>query len=61
MHHERKNHIDIRLHFIRDEIAEGKVRLEKVHTNRNPVHMLTKSLPATKFKLCLNLVGTNSN
>ena len=53
----KTKHVDIKYHFIRDVIAEGKIILEKVHTDENPADMLTKSLSNTKFKHCLDLVG----
>jgi hypothetical protein len=53
----KTKHIDIKYHFIRDVVAEGKIIVEKVHTDENPADMLTKPLSNTKFKHCLNLVG----
>jgi hypothetical protein len=50
-------HIDIKYHFIRDIVVEGKIKVNKIHTNENPIDMLTKSLSNTKFKHCLDLVG----
>ena len=40
MFHERKKHIDVRYHFVRDIID-----VSKVGTQDNPVDMMTKSLP----------------
>lgn len=60
VYHERTKHIDIRYHFIRDIISEGIVCVEKVSTDDNPADMLTKSLPVTKFRHCLDLVGVDS-
>ena len=54
--HERTKHIDVRLHFIRDVISEGSVKLSKVSTEDNPANMLTKVLPKAKFGHCLNLL-----
>lgn len=36
MFHERSKHIDVKLHFIRDEVECGKVRLVKIDTTHNP-------------------------
>ncbi|KAL1564721.1 Integrase catalytic domain-containing protein [Salvia divinorum] len=55
--HERSKHIDIRMHFIRDEVEKGNVKLIKVGTDHNAADMLTKSLPAPKFSYCLELVN----
>ena len=57
MHHGRIKHVDVKLHFIRDQIAMGFVDLVKIHTDDNPTDMLTKSLPGAKFNLYMNLVG----
>ena len=58
--HERSKHIDIRLHFIRDEIANGDVEVEKVGTEDNAADALTKTLPVSKLKHCLKLVSVVS-
>lgn len=54
--HERSKHIDVRRHFIRDEVQNGRVKVVKVSTEDNAADMLTKALPATKFRYCLELV-----
>ena len=59
--HERTKHIDVRLHFIRDIISEGKVSLVKIATEENPADMLTKVLPITKFRHCLSLLQISEN
>ncbi|KAH9769620.1 hypothetical protein KPL71_012083 [Citrus sinensis] len=59
-YHERTKHIDVRLHFIRDEIANGVVNVVKVPTLTNPADVLTKAVPAVKFRNSLNLIGVDS-
>jgi hypothetical protein len=54
MHHERTKHIDIRYHFVRDVVSEGKVLVKKISMEKNLVDMLTKPLPIIKFKFCKN-------
>ena len=56
-YHERTKHIDIRFHFIRDVIEAKKVQVVNIASEENPADMLTKSLPRTKFKQCLDLVN----
>ncbi|KAG8502915.1 hypothetical protein CXB51_000770 [Gossypium anomalum] len=56
MFHERTKHIDVRYHFVCDIIARGDIVVSKISTDENPADMMTKSLPITKFKHCLNLV-----
>ena len=60
MHHERTKHIDIRYHFVRDVISEGKVLVKKIGTESNPADMLTKPLPIAKFKFCTSSVSVCS-
>ena len=55
--HERSKHIDVRLHFVREEIENGRVKVFKIHTSENPTDMLTKPLSKEKFDLCMQLVG----
>ncbi|KAH9684612.1 DNA (cytosine-5)-methyltransferase 1B [Citrus sinensis] len=45
-YHERTKHIDVRMHFIRDEISKGVVNVAKVPSEVNPADMLTKPLPS---------------
>lgn len=42
--HERTKHIDVRYHFIRDVINEGKVNLKKIGTSENAADAFTKRL-----------------
>ncbi|KAH9752456.1 hypothetical protein KPL71_014688 [Citrus sinensis] len=61
IYHERTKHIDVRLHFIRDEVSKGAVSVTKIHTDVNPADALTKVVPTTKFKFCVNLMGIMAN
>jgi hypothetical protein len=56
MYQFKTKHIDIKYHFIRDIVAEGKIKVDKIYTDENSANMITKSLFNTKFKYCLNLV-----
>lgn len=60
-HHERTNHIDVKLHFNRNEVSKGVIKMVKVHINRNSTDMLTKVVPTAKFSLYLDLVGVYSS
>lgn len=57
VHHERTKHIDYRLHFIRDHITEGTIKVSKIHTSLNPADMLTKGVPGNKFDVCLGILN----
>lgn len=55
-YHERSKHIEVKYHFIREKLSLGEVKLNKVHTERNPSDMGTKVLSVSKFKTCLSLL-----
>lgn len=55
-HHERTKHIDIKLHFIRNKLSKGAVKMSQVHTDENSADILTKVVHSTKFSVCLGLV-----
>ena len=50
VNHQRSKHIDIRYHFIRDEILKKNVDLFYVNSSNNPADMFTK--PFNSKKLC---------
>jgi hypothetical protein len=51
MFHERTKHIDVKYHYVREVIAEGRLMVPKISTNDNPVDMMTKHVPAAKFEV----------
>lgn len=57
VYHERTKHVEVRYHYVRDLIANGIVSILKVLTKDNPADMGTKTLTATKFKHCFNLLN----
>ncbi|KAG8490001.1 hypothetical protein CXB51_016020 [Gossypium anomalum] len=57
VYHARTKHIDVRFHFVREIIDEGKICLQKIKTADNPADMMTKVVTATKFEHCLNLIN----
>ena len=50
-------HIDVRLHFIQDVIETKEILVEKIPTEENHADDLTKFVPQSKFKHCLDLIG----
>ncbi|KAH9733862.1 Integrase catalytic domain-containing protein [Citrus sinensis] len=56
-YHERTKHVDVRMHFIREEIRSGVINVIKIPTEVNPADMLTKPLPTVKFRNSLDLIG----
>jgi hypothetical protein len=57
MFYERTKHVDIKYHFVRDVIEEGKLKVCKINTHDNPPDMMTKPVPVAKFEHCSSLVG----
>lgn len=57
VYHERTKHIDVRFHFIRDEVGKRAVKLVKIDTEDNPADAFTKALPSSKFRHCLSLLN----
>lgn len=56
----RTKHIDIRHHFLRDCIAEKQIELFYVQTDKQQADILTKQLPAPKFKYFRDLLNVCS-
>ncbi|GJT42520.1 retrovirus-related pol polyprotein from transposon TNT 1-94 [Tanacetum coccineum] len=51
--HSRSKHIDIRHHFIREQVENGVVKLYFVETNYQLADILTKALPRERFEFLL--------
>jgi hypothetical protein len=56
MFHKRTKHIDVKYHYIREVITEGRLKVPKISTHDNPTDMITKLIPVAKFELCSSLV-----
>jgi hypothetical protein len=54
---EGTKHIDVKYHYVRYIVAQVKLKVCKIHAHDNPVDMITKSVPVTKFEFCSILVG----
>ena len=48
MFHERTNHIDVKYHYVRDVISQGKLKVCKISTHDNPADM-TKPVPVASW------------
>jgi len=56
VHHRRTKHIEIDIHFIREKVALGEVRVLHVPSSHQFADIMTKSLPIplfTEFRSCL--------
>ena len=60
MYHARTKYIEVRYHWIREEVESKSFNVKKIHTSENPANMLTKTIRKDKFELCKELVGMRS-
>ncbi|GKB60079.1 hypothetical protein Tco_0916265, partial [Tanacetum coccineum] len=58
--HSRSKHIDIRHHFIREQVENRVVELYFVETNYQLADILTKALPRERFEFLLPRLGLKS-
>ena len=49
VHHQRTKHVDIDLHFVRERVALGAVRVLHVPTSLHYADIFTKGLPTAVF------------
>ncbi|GJW32714.1 retrovirus-related pol polyprotein from transposon TNT 1-94 [Tanacetum coccineum] len=59
--HSRSKHIDIRHHFIREQVEKGVVELYFVTTNYQLGDIFTKALPKERFKSLLPRLGMKNS
>ncbi|GJY00829.1 hypothetical protein Tco_0358981 [Tanacetum coccineum] len=55
--HSRSKHIDIRHHFIREQVEKGVVELYFVRTEYQLADIFTKALPRERFEFILSWLG----
>nr|GEY90074.1 Gag-Pol polyprotein [Tanacetum cinerariifolium] len=58
--HSRSKHIDIRYHFIREQVERGVVELYFVSTDYQQADIFTKALPRQRFEFILSRLGMKS-
>ena len=49
VHHQRTKHIDVRDHFIREQVAKGAISIHHCSTKENVADIFTKALPKDPF------------
>jgi len=57
VHHSRTKHIDIRYHFIKDNVKNGTIKVKHRGTDVMVADSLTKALPLEKFEYCRRMMG----
>jgi len=55
--HTRTKHIDIRYHFIREAVGDGKIKVEYIPTDENPFDIFSKPLTKAKFRRFAEMLG----
>ena len=56
-HHERTKHLDIDLHFVREHVEKGTIKLNHIRKHHQLADCFTKSLPRTSFLNILSKMG----
>jgi hypothetical protein len=56
----RTRHIELRWHYVREQVAKGAIELHKVDGNVNPADTFTKPLDKKRLKTLLQLVGVGN-
>ena len=56
-HHQRSKHIDIRYHFLRDQVTQGTIELLYVPTRDMAADQLTKPLSRDQHERCIRAMG----
>ena len=55
--HSRTKHINLRYHFIREAIDEGKINVEYIPTAKNVADVFMKALAKPKFEVFVEMLG----
>ncbi|GKD11065.1 retrovirus-related pol polyprotein from transposon TNT 1-94 [Tanacetum coccineum] len=58
--HSRSKHIDVKYHFIKEQVENGVVELYFVRTKYQLADIFTKSLPQERFHFLINKLGMQS-
>ncbi|GKC40925.1 hypothetical protein Tco_1053309 [Tanacetum coccineum] len=58
--HSRSKHIDVRYHFIKEQVENGVVELYFVRTEYQLAHIFTKALAREIFEFLINRLGMKS-
>lgn len=56
----RLKHVDVRWHFVRNEIQRGVIKLSYVPTHLQVADIMTKALPGPQFVRLRNMLGLSA-
>lgn len=57
MESKRAKHIDVKHHFIRDSVANNKIKIEPIGTNEQLADIFTKATDVTRFQKSRGILG----
>ena len=57
VHHERSKHIDVRFHFIREQVKKGDMRMIHVASLDQVADIFTKPLPTALLENFKTMIG----
>lgn len=55
--HEHTKHIELRYHFVREAVEDGKIKIGYLPTEDMPADVLTKELSLPKHERCIKDIG----
>lgn len=58
--HHKSKHIDIKHHYVREVIKNGKVKIQHISTTDMIADVMTKGLPKQKHSRCTKMFGLKS-
>ena len=59
-YHARTKHVDVIYHWISEVIEKNLMKLEKIHTDKNPLDIMTNVVSKGKLERCSKLAELNS-
>jgi hypothetical protein len=60
-HHAKTKHVDVQLHFIRDHIEKGTIKVEYCPTEDMLADIMTKGLARDRHKRLLGMMGMGTS
>lgn len=53
----KTRHIELRWHYVRDQVSKGVVQIHKVESTDNPADLFTKALPLKPLMKFKSMIG----